>query len=306
MREHLGVVLASAELLDPAGGEEVLLGPLGPGNLAVGDVADEQMPEGVLADRPRRCCPRSRRTNSFRSSACSPSSNARPAGPASRERTGPEALADHRGVLEQRLLLRLEQVEPGGDQALDGLGQPADLRRGRATCARTPRRRAGLPPARASSSACVSAGRTAPSSSPMQACGVLVGERRKRDRQRVRLAAAPVGPPREQLGPGGADDEQRHAGRPVDQVVDEVEQVVVRPVQVLEHQHERPLLGELLEEASPRGERLVPHVAAALGAAGETDERPQVRLHPRVVDRGGAASAPAPPRRRLRGCRPGP
>ena len=49
MREHLGVVLAPAELLDPAGGEEVLLGPLGSRDLAVRDVPDEQVAERVLA-----------------------------------------------------------------------------------------------------------------------------------------------------------------------------------------------------------------------------------------------------------------
>ena len=60
-----------------------------------------------------------------------------------------------------------------------------------------------------------------------------------------------------------ADDEQRHARRPVDEVVDEVEQAVVRPVEILEDEDERALVGDPLEEAPPGGERLVLAVAPA-------------------------------------------
>jgi len=63
-------------------------------------------------------------------------------------------------------------------------------------------------------------------------------------------------------------------------VVDEVEQDVVRPVQVLEDEHERPALGERLEESAPRGERLVAAVAARIGFAGDPHEWPQVALDP--------------------------
>ena len=278
MGEHLGVVLAPAELLDPAGGEEVLLGAVGARDLAVRDVADEQMAERVLAvARDRAARARGGRTPCARARAAPSSSARRPASEASApvqkrfpitaaswssafcsgsSRSSRAAISpwtvsgsspDLAAVAQHaRELLGVERVAAGAGEQL-GLrlrrkNGAEQLARAGARC---PRRRA--PRAR---------------------------------RQRVRLAAAPVGPPGEQLGPGGADDEQRHPGRPVDQVVDEVEQVVVGPVQVLEDQHQRPLLGELLEEAPPRGEGLVPHVAAALGAAGEPDERPQVRLAP--------------------------
>ncbi len=61
----------------------------------------------------------------------------------------------------------------------------------------------------------------------------------------------------EQLRPRGADDEQRDARRPVDEMVDEVEQALVGPVEVLEDEDERALVGDPLEEAAPRRERLV-------------------------------------------------
>ena len=58
------------------------------------------------------------------------------------------------------------------------------------------------------------------------------------------------------------DHENRNPACPVDEVVDEVEQALVGPVQVFEDEHERPLLGERLEEAPPGRERLGPMVAA--------------------------------------------
>ena len=73
---------------------------------------------------------------------------------------------------------------------------------------------------------------------------------------RVRLAAAPAGPPLEQLRAGGADDQQRHRARAVGEQVDEVEQRVVGPVHVLEHEDGRAVLRQRLEEAPPGRERL--------------------------------------------------
>jgi len=46
--EHLRVILRPPERLDPLGRQPVLLRAGGARDLAVGDVADEQVPEGVL------------------------------------------------------------------------------------------------------------------------------------------------------------------------------------------------------------------------------------------------------------------
>ena len=48
MRAQLGLVVVPAERVDPLHGEAVLLRPLGPRDLPVGDVADEEMAECVL------------------------------------------------------------------------------------------------------------------------------------------------------------------------------------------------------------------------------------------------------------------
>ena len=88
-------------------------------------------------------------------------------------------------------------------------------------------------------------------------CGLIARERRKRERQRVRLATSPGGAACEELRAGRADDEQRYARRPVDEMVDEVEEAFVGPVEVLEDEDERALVGDPLEQAAPCGKRLV-------------------------------------------------
>jgi hypothetical protein len=69
---------------------------------------------------------------------------------------------------------------------------------------------------------------------------LVVRERRQRDRERVRLPAAPAWPLLEQLGTRGAENEQGRIANAIGKLVDEVEQTVVCPVQVLEDEHERP------------------------------------------------------------------
>ena len=92
---------------------------------------------------------------------------------------------------------------------------------------------------------------------------LLVGERREtREGRRVQLSAAPAGASLEELGPRRRDHEQRHVRDPFDELVDEVEQAVVGPVEVLEDEDEGAPLGQRLEEAAPGGERLAAPVDA--------------------------------------------
>ena len=80
---------------------------------------------------------------------------------------------------------------------------------------------------------------------------LVVRQRRERECRRVELAAGPAGSTLEQLRPRGRHDQQRHVRHPVHELVDEVEQALVRPVQVLEDEDEWALLGEPFEEAAP-------------------------------------------------------
>ena len=115
-----------------------------------------------------------------------------------------------------------------------------------------------------------------------EAGGVLVRKRREGDGRRVALASSPARSAVEELGPGGAQDQQRDAVHPIDEVVDEVEQAFVGPVQILEHEHRGPALGERLDEPPPSGERFATLVARQV-VASETDERPEVSRHPRAL-----------------------
>ena len=109
---------------------------------------------------------------------------------------------------------------------------------------------------------------------------LVVVERRQGERGRVRLSPAPAGAAREQLRSRGAHDEDRHTSCPVDQVVDEVEEPLVRPVEILEDEDERALFGDAFEESPPGGERLRPPVSVQLLLALDSDERAEVPLDP--------------------------
>ena len=96
----------------------------------------------------------------------------------------------------------------------------------------------------------------APEERVQEGHGLVLRERREQDRRRVDLSASPARTTDEQLRAGGAEHEQRNAARPLDEVVDEVEQRVVGPMQVLEDEDERTLFRERLEEPAPGRERL--------------------------------------------------
>ena len=104
--------------------------------------------------------------------------------------------------------------------------------------------------------------------------------------KRVRLAAAPSGPALQELGTRGAEHEQRNAPSALDELVDEVEQRIVRPVQILEHEHHRPALGQCFEVTAPGCRALLRAHEPSLG---QTGERTQVALDPlrlRCLDAG--------------------
>ena len=64
---------------------------------------------------------------------------------------------------------------------------------------------------------------------------------------------------------------------PIEQVLDEVEQGGVGPLEVLEHHHQRPLLGQSFEQDPPcREQRLL----VAHGSVFQPEEMAQTRLGP--------------------------
>ena len=188
------------------------------------------------------------------------------------------------------LVLR-EAFEPGGEQRLDGgrdrdrvdrpaapstasrSSAPGDRRR--AACRRTPRRTAALPSAASRIRARRPAGIAEPPGQRVeQRAGGVRAERLEAQHGRG-LAREATADGRRSISSGRAvrEEEQRDAGGEVDDVVDEVEQGVLGPVEVLEDDEGGLLVGEVLEEAADGPEQLVLGGAIGRQADGGGDLR---------------------------------
>ena len=119
----------TGHLLEPVRSRFVLRGSCSARDLPVRDVADERMPEHVLRLPPERRQPR--RPEELLAGELVKAAADLVRAPSSHglERAGPEDLADDGGVLEHRLPVGRQRVEPRGDDALDGVGQRQVLRR---------------------------------------------------------------------------------------------------------------------------------------------------------------------------------
>ena len=105
------------------------------------------------------------------------------------------------------------------------------------------------------------------------------GERLEQDRRRVQLAAAPTGPQLEQLRPGDAEQEDRCVARPVGDVLDQVEEDRLGPLDVVEDDDLRPLRRPRLDQLAKRELRLCGRAADHLAGVDadrdqDLDERP--------------------------------
>ena len=85
---------------------------------------------------------------------------------------------------------------------------------------------------------------------------VLIGQRRQAEGREPALTRAPRRAAVEELGAGQGDDVDRLPTRPGKQVLDEVEEAVIGPLEVLEDHDHGHLLGDALEEGAPRREQL--------------------------------------------------
>src|SRR5919109_2747012 len=75
-------------------------------------------------------------------------------------------------------------------------------------------------------------------------------ERLELDRRRANAAAAPTGPDVEELGPGQAEQQHRDVADPGPEMLDQLEQRVFGPMDVLEDENERLRISELLGPGS--------------------------------------------------------
>ena len=102
-------------------------------------------------------------------------------------------------------------------------------------------------------------------------------QRLEAERHEVPPAGAPVRSMLEELRTRDGDDQDRDATAPFDEVVDEVERAGIGPVEVLEHEHDRALGGDPLEERPPRREQLL---ARHLGRRVDTQQDEERGLDP--------------------------
>src|SRR5690242_18707325 len=87
-----------------------------------------------------------------------------------------------------------------------------------------------------------------------------------------------------ELGPRQREYEQREVARPLQEVVDELEQRRVRPLEVFEDEHGRALLREPLEEEAPGSEEVL---AVGRGALRQAEQLREPRLDPGTLFRVG-------------------
>ncbi len=81
------------------------------------------------------------------------------------------------------------------------------------------------------------------------------GERLEREREVIATSAAPVRPSVEQLRTGEDDHEDRRIGPGLHDVLDEIEQAVRRPMEILEDDHQRSAPRGQLDRIAPRREQ---------------------------------------------------
>ena len=98
---------------------------------------------------------------------------------------------------------------------------------------------------------------------------VVVAERLEDDERRTCAWRRPGGPHVEEVGARGAEDEDRRVARRGGDVLDEVEERRIGPVDVVDDEHERPHGGERLEEPAERPGRLVGRAALLDDPRGE-------------------------------------
>ena len=81
---------------------------------------------------------------------------------------------------------------------------------------------------------------------------LALGERLQQNRRRIQLPARPAGFHVEQLGPCNAEEQDRNAARPVEDVLDELEHGRLRPLEIVDDEYERRVLRASLEQRPRR------------------------------------------------------
>jgi hypothetical protein len=213
VREQVGVVVRPAERLDPLGCDAMPFDPPGARDRAIGDIAQQDVPKGVLV-LPRHGAAALAADELPPFQLVEPFLELEPVAPGDRLEGGrPEDLADDGGVLEQLLVRRIERVDARRDDPLHRLGE---LEPSRPALTRHAHELLGVERIAAGTleerDLHLRGKNRALEQGVHEPRRILVGERAERERDGVCLAAAPGGAPRKQLRAGGGDEEDRNVG----------------------------------------------------------------------------------------------
>ena len=289
-RDELGELVLAARrlLLEPAARGRVVPRPLGARQRAIRDVADEDVAERQLAAG----------AGAEQVAVHEPIDRGvelpRKPGLERRHRGRGEAAAEHRAELEDATRHRIEGVEPCQHRGLDRVRQARRRARDRRRVAQVD---AALDE-RADDLAGIERIALAASHDHRdelrrRAVEHVLDElldrarveRLERHRDVVPPAAAPRRAALEELGPGERDHEDRRVAARLQDRLDEVEQAVARPVEVLDQEHERPAAraaSTAVRHAAKRAERSTASVSPA----------PMVAASRSAVSAGSSAPAP--------------
>ena len=177
----------------------------------------------------------------------------------------PERPPDHRGVREQAPLERLERVEARRQQGLHRrrqLGRAGALRLGQAAHHLLDEQRVALG-ARGDGGEHLLADALDAHQRGDQLARLALAERLEEDRRGVAAHSPPTGPALEQLFAREADLQHRRA-RPLQQMLDQIEHPLIGPVDVLPHEHQRPVARQPFDARTHRGEEDFPRVLGVL------------------------------------------
>ena len=253
--QRLGAIRCAR--LEPRSCGGVQVRPLGPGQRAVGDLADEDVAEHVaIGARWTDEVPLDESDQGIRDGVGETGLHGRDPRRAKRP-------TEDRAHLEHPTGGAIEEIEPCQDRTLDRVRQDRDrCRDGRRIV-----QPAGILDDRADDLAgiervAVRPGDDGPDDLRGRCLQEVVDEELQRafverlqaDRDVVAAAAAPGGSSIEQLWTGEDEHEQRDVGSRLEERLDEVEQAVARPVQILHDEDQRMALGGELEGGPPGGE----------------------------------------------------
>ena len=312
-RDNLDDLFLLAERAQVPGRCKVEGLPLLAGERVVGDLSDEILEEGVLAALRRHgvgaqgedVLSDQRREQRLELGVPLPGHGCQPA--------HGECPAEDGCVLDEAALIRGEAVEPGRDQRLERLRhlQRLDLAgeaEGMTFADEEPAveqhadgldgvERDSLRPDEDAIPELCGKARDRPG---QQRLHRLAAERLERDGGEVALAGSPGRAAVGELRPCEREQEERQVAGPVEHELDEVEQRAVGPVDVVEDEHGRPLLGHALEEHSHCCEEVL---LVAAGALLQAEQEAEPGLHEPLLLRVGDVLLDRSPQLRGGGCR---